>query len=194
MGNNTEKKTLLLHSCCGPCSTAVLERLAPDYQITVFFANSNITDQQEFELRLKEQKRFLREYNETFPRDEQISFLEAKWDPKVFYEKTVGLESEPEGGLRCEKCFEMRLTETAELCRERKLSRFATTLSVSPHKNVETINRIGTALAQQYGLEFMAFDLKKQNGYQRSIQLSKEYKLYRQKYCGCEFSKLHESV
>ena len=184
------KETLLLHSCCGPCSTAVIERLAEEgYQLTVLFANANITDADEYQKRLSEQKRFLREYNKTQTPDQQVSFLEGSYQPDQYLRQFEGLETEPEGGARCEVCFSLRLAETAETCKKLGLSGFATTLSVSPHKNVQKINRIGTEIASQIGVGFLPFDFKKKNGYQRSIELSREHALYRQNYCGCEFSR-----
>ena len=190
MDMNRMKETLLLHSCCGPCSTAVIERLAEEgYQLTVLFANANITEEEEYRKRLSEQKRFLSEYNKNQTPDQQVAFLEGSYQPDQYLRRFEGLEAEPEGGARCEVCFSLRLAETAETCKKLGLSSFATTLSVSPHKNVQKINRIGMELASQIGVEFLPFDFKKKNGYQRSLELSREHALYRQNYCGCEFSR-----
>lgn len=190
MDMNRIKETLLLHSCCGPCSTAVIERLAEEgYQLTVLFANANITEEEEYRKRLSEQKRYLIEYNKNQTPDQQVAFLEGSYQPDQYLRRFEGLEAEPEGGARCEVCFSLRLAETAETCKKLGLSGFATTLSVSPHKNVQKINRIGMELASQIGVEFLPFDFKKKNGYQRSLELSREHALYRQNYCGCEFSR-----
>ena len=193
MSEDRQEKHILLHSCCGPCSTAVIQHLTEEgWQVTVFFANANITDPEEYRHRLSEQKRFLDAYNETLPQNRQIGFLEGSYEPDRYLHRVAGLEAEPEGGARCQICFSLRLGEAAETCKKLGLSGFATTLSVSPHKNVQKINAIGTELASVIGVDFFSFDFKKKNGYQRSIQLSREYDLYRQNFCGCEFSRRGE--
>lgn len=185
----TEKPSLLLHSCCGPCSTAVIERLAGDYQITIFFYNPCITDQEEYCRRKEAQIEFLRKYNESLPPKEHIRFKEGPYDTKKFYQMTEGLENEPEGGKRCLVCFQQRLEKTAETCTLCGCDYFGTTLTVSPHKNYELISRIGRKLAVKYSVSFVDEDFKKKDGFKRSIELSKQYGLYRQNYCGCQYSK-----
>ena len=184
-----EKKRILLHSCCGPCSTAVVERLLEDYEITVFFSNSNITDPAEYAKRKETQLQFL----ETFCRDHgtigRISMIEGRYEPERFLQLCEGLDGEPEGGARCPVCFRMRMEEAAERAKQDGYDLFGTTLSVSPHKNYAQICEIGEALEQETGIPFLRSDFKKKAGFQRSIELSKQYGLYRQNYCGCGFSK-----
>lgn len=182
------RPTLLLHSCCGPCSTAVIERLAGDYQITVFFYNPNITDKEEYDRRRQTQLDFIDHYNQRVDIENKVSFLEIPFDAGEFYQVAKGFESEPEGGRRCTQCFILRMEKTAEIAKLTGLEAFATTLTVSPHKDYERITKIGLDLALKYGLRFLDMDFKKKAGYQRSIELSKEYGLYRQNYCGCSFS------
>ncbi len=181
------KRRLLLHSCCGPCSTSVIERLAGEYEITLFFYNPNITDPVEYEKRKTAQLQFLQRYNEDRTEGNPVEFMEGRYDTECFYRAAAGLESEPEGGERCAKCFELRLSETAVQALNSGFDCFGTTLSVSPHKNYALICQIGSRLAGG-DLAFLEADFKKKAGFQRSIQLSKEYGLYRQNYCGCEFS------
>ena len=184
------KKTMLLHACCGPCSSAVLERLYPDFDLTVFYYNPNIMDEAEYRYREEELKRFLSRWQ---PEDGSgpngIAFEAGRYDPQEYYTCIEGLEQEPEGGARCRACFLLRLEETARLAKERGFDCFDTTLTVSPYKNYETIAEIGRSLAEQYGVAYAAGNYKKQDGYRRSVELSREYGLYRQDYCGCEFSK-----
>lgn len=184
-----EKPSLLLHSCCGPCSTSVVERLAGEYYITLFFYNPCITDPEEYQRRKSAQLEFLRKYNESLPPKEHIGFKEGPYDTKNFYRAIEGLEQEPEGGKRCRCCFMQRLEKTAETCRMEGYDYFATTLTVSPHKNYGLISSIGRNLAVRYGISFVDQDFKKKDGFKRSIELSRTYGLYRQNYCGCEFSK-----
>ena len=184
-----EKPRLLLHSCCGPCSTSVIERLCPSYHVTVFFYNPNITDIEEYNLRKATQIEFLNKYNDSNLFNEKIEFMEGDYDTKSFYEVSRGLEGEPEGGKRCEACFRLRLENTAIKAKTQGFDVFGTTLTVSPYKNFDIITMLGTELALKYGLQYLDIDFKKKAGYQRSIELSKKYNLYRQHYCGCEFSK-----
>lgn len=184
----TVKHTLLLHSCCGPCSTAVIERLADFYDITVFFYNPNITDREEYEKRKASQKAFINEYNKEKDSKDRIKFLEGPYESAVFYKSVEGLEDEPEGEKRCNVCFKLRLEKTAETASICLFNCFGTTLSVSPHKDFQTIYKIGMDLSIRYNLEFLGEDFKKKAGFQRSIEMSKKYNLYRQRYCGCEFS------
>lgn len=183
------KPALLLHSCCGPCSTAVIERLAGEFEITVFYYNPCITDEEEYILRRENQKKFISEYNEKMIGRSQIRFLEGPYQPGVYLKLVEGLEQEPEGGARCGKCFMQRLEKTAETAQMTGHEYFGTTLTVSPHKNYRRISEIGQEIALRYGLTFLDRDFKKKDGFKRSIELSREYGLYRQDYCGCEFSK-----
>lgn len=193
------KPRLLLHSCCGPCSTAVIERLIPDYDITIFFYNPNIDDGEEYEKRKETQIQFLDAYNENIKNDEtksQVKFLEGEYRPEDFYRVSEGLEDQPEGGARCTCCFQLRLLETAKVAAEGGFELFGTTLTVSPHKNYPLISQLGNRIAEEKeGLEFLDLDFKKKAGYQRSVALSKEYELYRQHFCGCSFArKIQEGV
>ncbi len=178
-----QKPSLLLHSCCGPCSSYVLEYLNSYFDITVFYYNPNITSEEEYQMRVKEQKRLI---SLAYP---NVSFIEGKYEPEVFMEMSKGFEEEPEGGARCTKCYYLRMHETAQKAKELKFDFFTTTLSVSPYKDSERLNQIGIQLEQQYGISYLYADFKKKNGYKRSIELSNKYHLYRQNYCGCEFSK-----
>ncbi|WP_312095403.1 epoxyqueuosine reductase QueH [Aminipila sp.] len=184
-----EKPKLMLHSCCGPCSTAVIERLTGDYNITIFFYNPNITEKEEYEKRKAEQIKFLETYNQKVSGDEKVSFIEGEFFPQEFFQAVKGLEEEPEGGKRCTECFKLRLERTAAEAKLNGYELFGTTLTVSPHKNYLLISKIGRDFSLIYGLSFLDMDFKKKAGYQRSIELSKEYGLYRQNYCGCCFSK-----
>lgn len=177
---------LLLHSCCGPCSTACIERLAENFDITVFYYNPNIDDKEEYELRRDEQIRYIKEKYGT---DGRIGFIEGKYDVENFLKFAEPMGDLKEGGARCSLCFEMRLAETAAAAKKNNFDFFATTLTVSPMKNAEIINRIGLDIQESHGVKFLVSDFKKRAGYQRSIELSKEYGLYRQHYCGCGFSK-----
>ncbi|MCI8283829.1 MAG: epoxyqueuosine reductase QueH [Firmicutes bacterium] len=180
---------ILLHSCCGPCSTAVIERLTDNYNIIVYFYNPNITDESEYKKRLNTQIQFIDEYNKKLPQDRRIKFTEGDYDPDEFFRFVEGLEEEPENGDRCTKCFELRMKKTAEIAKANKIPVFATTLSVSPHKNTKKINEIGYSLEKEYNILFLDENFKKKDGFKRSIDMSREYGLYRQNYCGCRFSK-----
>ena len=183
-----QKPTLLLHSCCGPCSTAVIETLAGEFAITVFFYNPCITEEEEYIRRRETQKDFLRAYNEKHPEMDEIRFLEGPYQPEEFFRMAQGLEEEPEGGARCGLCFAQRLEKTAETAGAGGFDYFGTTLTVSPHKNYRVISRTGREIAARYGLSFLDRDFKKKDGFKRSVQLSESYGLYRQNYCGCRFS------
>ena len=176
------KRKLLLHSFCGPCSTSVIEKLKSIYDITVFYYNPNIEPNEEFKKRLKCQKDYIKNHLL------DVKLIEGKWENEEFKACVNGLENEPEGGKRCEKCFWLRLRKTAILAKEKGFDEFATTLSVSPHKNAQLINEIGLSLQEEYGVKYLVSDFKKQDGYLKSINLSKKYNLYRQNYCGCEYS------
>ncbi len=181
------KEKLILHSCCGPCSTAVIERLADDYDITVFYYNPNITDRDEYEHRKAEEIRFIGEFS--MNTGKSIGFIEGDYNPEDYYKAAKGYEQEKEGGLRCRECFRLRLSKTAEKARELGIDIFDTTLTVSPYKNYALISEIAEQIAEQNNLRYLGGNYKKKDGYKRSIELSKEYGLYRQHYCGCEFSK-----
>jgi len=188
-GETIHRPALLLHSCCGPCSTAVIERLVDDYDITVFFYNPCITDREEYEKRKENQMKFIEYYNLHLGGLNQVHFMEGDYEPEAYYQLTEGLENEPEGGARCTLCFTQRLEKTAETAKFGGFPLFTTTLTVSPHKNYPLISALGKEAAEKYDVEFLDMDFKKKAGFQRSIQLSKEYELYRQNYCGCEYSK-----
>ena len=179
------KPRLLLHCCCAPCSSYVTEYLHEFFDITVFFYNPNITETAEYEKRKAELKRYLREVSF----GDKIAWIDADHDPDAFFEMAKGLEDEPERGKRCEGCFRLRLEKTARTAAEHGFTLFCTTLSISPHKNAELLMSVGEEIAERYGIRYLPSDFKKKGGYQRSIELSGEYGLYRQNYCGCVFSK-----
>ena len=176
---------LLLHSCCAPCSSAVLEYLTEYFAITVFYFNPNIFPEEEFLHRIEEQKRLISE----LPCKNPVEFTEQGWQQERFYEAVKGLEDIPEGGERCFACYRLRLEEAAKLAAENGYDYFTTTLSVSPYKNAAKLNEIGEEMGKKYGVKHLPSDFKKKNGYKRSIELSAEYGLYRQDYCGCVYSK-----
>lgn len=179
------KPSLLLHSCCGPCSGYCLEYLKEYFNITVLFYNPNIFPEEEFDKRLSEQRRLIKDHIDG------VKLIEPAYDHKEFTEYVKGLEKEKEGGARCEKCFELRLRKTAETANELGFDYFGTTLTVSPHKNAEVINRVGEQIKEEIQISpsWLYSDFKKKNGYKISIELSKKYELYRQDFCGCEYSK-----
>lgn len=183
--DNSNPPKLLLHSCCAPCSSAVLEYLSQYLSITVFYYNPNIFPEAEFLHRIDEQKRLI----EQLPVKNKISFVERGWHPDRFYDAIKGLEHIREGGERCFACYRLRLEESAMLAKELGCDYFTTTLSISPYKNAPKLNEIGEELAEKYGVKHLPSDFKKKNGYKRSVELSSEYGLYRQDYCGCVFSK-----
>lgn len=175
---NTER--LLLHTCCGPCATQVIELLSRDYRVTAFFYNPNIQPEEEYLNRLAALEKFCRIRG--------IELIRGSYDNREWIELVNGLEEQPEGGKRCEVCFTMRLMKTALFAVERGIKTFGTTLSISPHKNTEAINRVGKQAANKNALHFVAGDFKQDDGYRKSCELSRQYGLYRQKYCGCMFS------
>lgn len=177
--------TLFLHSCCAPCSSYVLEYLSNYFEITVFYYNPNIYPKEEYEKRVAEQKRLI----ETMPVKNKVSFMEIGYDSNEFFQAVKGLENIPEGGERCFKCYRLRLERTAQLAAENGFDFFTTTLSISPYKNAQKLNEISAELGVVYNVKALPSDFKKREGYKRSIQLSAEYGLYRQDYCGCIFSK-----
>ena len=189
-GDTVSKPRLLLHSCCGPCSSAVIERLYPDFDLTVFFYNPCITNRAEYERRKAAQIQLINAMNlEICPGGNTIKFVEGDYEPEAYLSIVKGLEGAPEGGERCTLCFEMRLAKTAAYASASGYPLYATTLTVSPHKNYALITEIGKRYAAEYGIEYLDRDFKKKAGFQRSVQLSKQYGLYRQDYCGCDFSK-----
>ena len=180
-----EKPKLLLHSCCAPCSSYVLEYLSPYFEIYDYFYNPNISPEPEYCMRVQELKRLIG----AMSLEDSVHFVEGAYEPERFYQEVKGYEHCPERGERCEICFRLRLEESAKKCRELGCRYFATTLTISPLKEADTINRIGAKLGKMYGVEYLPSDFKKKNGYKRSIELSQEYDLYRQNFCGCVFSK-----
>ena len=186
---DVKKPALLLHSCCGPCCTSVVEDLIHSYAVTVYFYNPNITDPSEYEKRIESQKKYIEQFNSRLNRPDTLAFIEGAYEPERFFDEVKGFEKEPEGGERCKICFRMRLEKTAETASIMGFDCFAATLSVSPHKSCETIGGLGRDISMRYSVGFIDRDFKKDGGYQRSIELSKQYSLYRQDYCGCEFSK-----
>ncbi len=180
--------TLLLQSCCGPCSSYVLEVLSRFFKVTVLYYNPNIYPKEEYDLRLNEQIKIIN----SMKFKNRVSLMECDYDENEFLNLIKGMENEREGGKRCKECFILRLNETAKRAKESGFDYFTTTLSVSPHKNAQLLNEIGKDLEKEYGVKYLVADFKKKEGYKRSIQLSKEFDLYRQEYCGCRFS-LNES-
>lgn len=177
--------SLLLHACCAPCSSYVLEYLSGIFDITIFYYNPNISPASEFEHRVNELKRLISE----MPLKRGVKFVEGEYEPERFTEISRGLEQLPEGGERCFKCYELRMRRAAKEAKALGADYFTTTLSISPHKNAQKLNEIGASLADEYGVSYLFSDFKKKNGYKRSCELSAEYGLYRQNYCGCAFSK-----
>lgn len=177
--------SLLLHACCAPCSSYCLEYLSQYFSITVLFYNPNISPETEYNKRVDEIRRLL----DGLPVKNKVSLIEGRYLPSEFYNSVKGLEKEPEGGKRCHVCYELRLREAAITAKELGFDYFTTTLSISPLKDAEKLNEIGKKLSDEYGVAYLYSDFKKKNGYKRSIELSREYKLYRQNFCGCVFSR-----
>lgn len=184
-----EVPTLLVHSCCAPCSSYVLEYLSQYFKITVFYYNPNIYPKEEYLKRVAEQKRLISQ----LPTKNPVDFIEGRFDDKEFYSAVKGLENIPEGGERCFACYKLRLEETAKIAKEKNFDWFTTTLSISPYKNAQKLNEISAELSQLYQVKNLPADFKKKEGYKRSITLSAEYNLYRQDYCGCVFSQQERS-
>ncbi len=175
---------LLLHSCCAPCSSYVLEYLSQYFEVTVFYYNPNIYPESEYTKRVLEQQKLISEMRFKYP----VTFIAGNYDSEKFYNMARGLEDVKEGGERCFKCYELRLREAAKIAKNGEYDFFTTTLSISPLKNAQKLNEIGMLLAEEYGIEYLLSDFKKKNGYKRSVELSEQYGLYRQDYCGCVFS------
>lgn len=180
-----EGSTLLLHACCAPCSSAVLERLGNFFKITILYYNPNITDINEYKKRITELKKFINNIKTKYP----INLIEGRYNPNEFFLIAENLENEKERGIRCYKCYNLRLEETAKIAQKNRFDFFTTTLSISPYKNANWINEIGKELEKKYATTFLYSDFKKKDGYKRSIELSQKYNLYRQDYCGCIYSK-----
>lgn len=178
---------LLLHACCAPCSSYCLEYLRDYFDLTVFYYNPNITEDVEYRKRVAEEKRLIETLND---KRFKIKIIEGDYEPDRFYEISKGLEQCPEGGERCFRCYELRLRESARVAKEQHFDYFTTTLTISPLKNAARLNEIGERLGAEYGVAYLPSDFKKRNGYKRSIELSEEYHLYRQDYCGCVYSRM----
>lgn len=181
--------TLLLHSCCAPCSSYVLEYLSEYFSVTVLYYNPNIFPEDEYLYRIKEQEKLIK----ALPVKNKVSFIATDYTPDDFYSRIKGHEQDKEGGERCFICYELRLREAARYAFEGKFDYFTTTLSISPMKNASKLNEIGGLISKEYGVEYLFSDFKKKNGYKRSVELSKEYGLYRQNYCGCVYSSLESA-
>ena len=183
--NIQEGTRLLLHACCAPCSSTVLERLADFFEITIYYYNPNISDKKEYRKRVNELRRFISEFNTKY----EVKLLEGKYEPEKYNEVIKGMEDLPEKSKRCYYCYEMRIKDTARVAEKLDYPYFTTTLSLSPHKNANWINEIGKNQEKDFKTTFLYSDFKKEEGYKRSIELSHEYNLYRQDYCGCIYSK-----
>ena len=179
-----KRPSLLLHSCCGPCSSYVMEYLAQYFDITIFYYNPNISPAAEFQFRAEEQQRLIHEMGLG------VKFQLGTYEPERFFALAKGYEAEPEGGERCFKCYRLRLEEAARAAKAGGFSYFTTTLSISPHKNAQVLNELGKEISDTFGVPYLYSDFKKKNGYKRSCELSEIYGLYRQNYCGCIYSKL----
>ncbi len=188
LAEGKQGKKVFLHSCCAPCSSYVLIYLRQYFEVTVFYYNPNITADSEYQKRVEEQKRLIEMLNEEGG-GYRISCMEGNYEPERFLGLVKGYESCPEGGERCKICFRQRLEATAKNAKLNGFDYFATTLTVSPLKNAKVLNELGLEIAQQYGVTYLVSDFKKKDGYKQSIELSKQYGLYRQDYCGCAFSK-----
>ena len=186
ISNSNRRPSLLLHVCCAPCSSYVLEYLNEYFDITVLFYNPNITENTEYTKRYNELIRLVRELPHKYP----INVIDGGYTPEQFTTISKGLENEPEGGKRCLKCYHLRLKFTADMAKQHKFDYFTTTLAISPHKDAHALNTIGKELSDEYGVEYLYSDFKKKNGYKRSCELSRIYNLYRQDYCGCIYSKM----
>lgn len=181
----TEPKSILLHSCCAPCSSHVITFLSNHFNITILYYNPNISPKEEYLKRKQEQIRLI----EKLQTKNKLDYLDCDYDNDIYESKIIGLESCPEGGNRCQVCFNLRLSKTAKLAKDSNYDYFCSTLTVSPHKNSQLINKIGLEISKKYNIKWLPSDFKKADGYKNSIALSKVYNLYRQDYCGCIYSK-----
>lgn len=186
LGQQGEPPRLLLHVCCAPCSSYCLEYLSEYFDITVYYYNPNISKKEEYLKRLVEEERYISVKEFKYP----VKLTESNYDPQEFFDAVRGLEKEPEGGLRCRECFKLRLGASAKKAKELGFEWFTTTLTISPLKNAALLNEIGAEMGEKYGVKWLPSDFKKKEGYKRSIELSREYGLYRQDYCGCVFSRV----
>ena len=186
-GDCQDPPVLLLHSCCAPCSSYVISYLSDYFKITVFYFNPNITDRSEYLRRVREQKKFIESYETKYP----VDFIEGDYNPELFLQMSKGLEHVPEGSIRCDKCYRMRIEESARMAKEISADYFTTTLTISPQKFSPLLNSIGDTIGKAYGVRYLFSDFKKKDGYKKSVEFSKKYGLYRQDYCGCDFSKQH---
>lgn len=186
LGQQGEPPRLLLHVCCAPCSSYCLEYLSEYFDITVYYYNPNISKKEEYLKRLAEEERYISVKEFKHP----VKLTESTYDPQEFFDAVRGLEKEPEGGLRCRECFKLRLEASAKKAKELGFEWFTTTLTISPLKNAALLNEIGAEMGEKYGVKWLPSDFKKKEGYKRSIELSREYELYRQNYCGCVFSRV----
>ena len=184
-----KKPSVLLHACCGPCSTACVEKLVQDYEVTLYYYNPNITDKEEYLLRKETLLQFINAYNDEHKDEFVVNFIEGDYDVQRWLDKTAALKDEPEGGKRCDVCFAMRLTDTARKAKKLEFDYFTTTMSVSPHKNYDAIKTLGLILEGENGVNYLDIDFKKQNGFGRSVEMSRQYGLYRQNFCGCEYAR-----
>ena len=175
---------LLLHACCAPCSSYTIEYLSQYFRITLFYYNPNIAPSEEYIHRVNEIKRFVKQFRTQNP----VTLIEGEYNPKKFYDTVKGLENEPEGGIRCRKCFELRLSESARIAKELGCDYFTTTLTISPMKDAQVLNEVVEEQCEAFGIKRLPSDFKKKGGYKRSIELSREYGLYRQNFCGCIYS------
>ena len=182
--------TLLLHACCAPCSSYTLEYLSKYFKITIYYYNPNIHPEEEYRRRINELKKFLKE----FKTENKVNLIEKDYNPKEYFDKVKGLENLGERSKRCYMCYKLRMEEIAKYAKENNYDYFTTTLSISPYKNSTWINEIGEELQSKYNINYLYADLKKKNGYKRSLELSKEYNLYRQDYCGCIYSKQEREI
>ena len=176
--------SLLLHSCCAPCSSYCIEYLSQFFYVTVFYYNPNIYPDEEYYHRVKEQQRFIKEFPTKYP----VEFIEGDYDKSSFYEIAKGLEKEPEKGKRCHRCYDLRLRRTATIAKEKGFDFFSTTLTISPMKDSQVLNEIGASIGTELGVDWLYSDFKKREGYKRSTEISREYDMYRQDYCGCVYS------
>lgn len=176
--------SLLLHSCCAPCSSYCIEYLSQFFYVTVFYYNPNIYPDEEYYHRVKEQQRFIKEFPTKYP----VKFIEGDYDKSSFYEIAKGLEKEPEKGKRCHRCYDLRLRRTAAVAKEKGFDFFSTTLTISPMKDSQVLNEIGASIGKELGINWLYSDFKKREGYKRSTEISREYDMYRQDYCGCVYS------
>ena len=185
-----KKPTLLLQVCCAPCSSYVIEYLSSYFDITIYYYNPNISFKDEYDFRLAELCRLLGE----MPQGKDVKILPSPYKPEDFFTAVKGLEKEPEGGERCKICYRLRMEETARAAKQKGFDYFTTTLSISPYKNAQWLNEIGEELMEKYAVSYLFSDFKKKNGYKRSIELSKQYNLYRQDFCGCVYSRAKDGV